>query len=204
MVAKQIKKYEFSEKYTNFVIDVVKKQISEDRNNVDSVRQGLTNQKKAIEDKRNNIENLLIDGTIDKDTYRRQHNQLQEEIVNIDVRISNLQSQYNLDIHLIEEILALTRNVYQTYLDSPDFLKAHLLRLFFENIYVDDKKITKVVETPIFSTLRQENLLLIRSNWLPRQGSNLRHPPYSLPSLSQGRGTISFPFRQKSKKGLGT
>ncbi|KKT29112.1 MAG: recombinase [Microgenomates group bacterium GW2011_GWC1_44_10] len=177
MIAKQIKKYEFSEKFINFVIEAVKKQVAEDRNNTDSVRQGLINQKKGIEAKRDHIENLLIDGTIDKNTYKRQHDQLLADITQIDIKISNLQSAYSLDIHLIEEILALTRNIYQTYLDAPDFLKAHLLRFFFEYIYIDDKKITKVIETPIFSTLRKENLLLIRTNWLPRVDSN--HEPSS-------------------------
>jgi len=114
----------------------------------------------------------LIDGTIDKNTYKRQHDQLLGDITQIDIRISNLQAAYSLDIHLIEEILALTRNIYQTYLNAPDFLKAHLLRFFFEYIYIDNKKITKVIETPIFSTLRKENLLLIRTNWLPRLDSN--------------------------------
>lgn len=168
MVARRIKSYQFSDKFIGFVVDAIKKQVSEDRQNVDSVRQGLINQKRAIEAKRDNIENLLIDGTIDKDTYQRRHKQLQEEITQIDVRISNLQNQYNLDISLIEEVLSLTRNIYQTYIDAPDFLKGHILRFFFDAMYFSDGKITKVAETPIFSTLRKQNHLIIKQFWLRR------------------------------------
>lgn len=168
MVAKQFKKYQFSEKFINFVAEAVKQKVQEDRGNVNSKRQGLVNEKKAVEEKRDRLEDLLIKNIINEETYKRQHFQLQNEIDQIDIRILNIQNEYNLDIHLIEDILSLTRNISKTYLDAPDFLKGHLLRFFFENIYFSEGKITKIVESPIFSTLRKENHLLIRSNWLPR------------------------------------
>jgi len=68
---------------------------------------------------------------------------------------------------MIDEVLTLTRNIYQTYLDVPDYLKRHYLRFFFEGIYIKDKRIARVVEAPLFSTLRRQEKVIIRSNWLP-------------------------------------
>ena len=167
-VGLKLKRYQFSKKFIDLVVNSVKKQISDNRVNIKSVRQGLINQKKALEEKRDKLENLLIDGLISRDIFKRQHKQLEGQISQIDIQVSNLQSRYNIDIGLIEEILALTRNIYQTYMDSPEFLKKHYLRLFFERIDFYDGKIVKVVENPLFSALRKENLLLIRSNWLER------------------------------------
>jgi len=53
-------------------------------------------------------------------------------------------------------------------MDAPPNLKRHYLKFFFEVIYIDGKKIAKVVETPIFSTLRRQHHIIIRSNWLEK------------------------------------
>jgi len=62
--------------------------------------------------------------------------------------------------------LSLTTNIYQTYMEAPDFLKRHYLRLFFDKIYVKDKKLWKVVENPVFSVLRKQEKLIIDGHWL--------------------------------------
>ena len=79
----------------------------------------------------------------------------------------DLEAKHQLDVNLIDEVLALTRNIHQTYLDAPELLKRHYLRFFFEGIYIKDKKIAKVAVTPVFSTLQKQHQLIIRSNWLP-------------------------------------
>lgn len=79
----------------------------------------------------------------------------------------DLESVHQLDVNLVDEVLALTRNIHQTYLDAPYHFKRHYLRFFFERLYVKDKKIAKVIETPTFSTLRKQHLLILRTNWLP-------------------------------------
>lgn len=81
----------------------------------------------------------------------------------IDRQLHELNNKHTIDFSVIDEVLAMTRNLHQSYLDTPDFLKRHYLRLFFERLYIKDKKIVKVVETPIFRVLRQENQLLFRT-----------------------------------------
>ena len=77
-----------------------------------------------------------------------------------------IETKHEFDIGLIDEVLALTRNIHQTYAEAPDYLKRHYLRFFFEGFEIKDKKIVKVIETPILSTLRKEHQLLIRQTWL--------------------------------------
>ncbi len=171
-VANLFKNYQFDEKFIELVRQKVRDQLNVGRKTNESEKQGIINRKKAIEVKRNNLEDLLVDGAIERSTYQRQHLKLQGEIDVLDNEMAELENQRNVDVNLIDEVLALTRNIYQTYLDAPPNLKRHYLKFFFEAIYIDGKKIAKVVETPIFSTLRRQHHIIIRSNWLPRVDSN--------------------------------
>jgi len=126
----------------------------------------------AIEQKQDKITNLLIDNVIDRDTFKRQDTHLKEQIAQIENQISELEAQRQLDVDIIDEVLALSRDIYKTYMEAPKFLKRHYIRFFFERLYVQDKKIAKVIETPIFSTLRKQHLLILRTNWLPGLDSN--------------------------------
>ncbi|HJZ05463.1 hypothetical protein A2634_04310 [Candidatus Amesbacteria bacterium RIFCSPHIGHO2_01_FULL_48_32] len=79
---------------------------------------------------------------------------------------SEVEAKAKLDYRLIDEVLSLTTNTYQTYTEAPDFLKKHYLRLFFERIYVKDKKVWKIAENPVFSVLRKQQEVIIRGDWL--------------------------------------
>ncbi|OGM26863.1 hypothetical protein A3D00_03170 [Candidatus Woesebacteria bacterium RIFCSPHIGHO2_02_FULL_38_9] len=167
-VGKLFKRFEFSPDFIELVHDKAKDYFEENRGSIQSEKQGLINKRKALEEKRNKLEDLIVDGTISRDVFKRQHEQLEADISQLDDNIKDLEAKKNLDVKLIDEILALTRNIYQTYLDAPDFLKRHYLRLFFEAIFIKDHEIAKVSETPLFSELRRQNSCRIRLQMLPR------------------------------------
>src|SRR3989344_4211558 len=81
-------------------------------------------------------------------------------------QIYELKTKAKIDYRLIDEVLSLTTNIYQTYMEAPDFLKRHYLRLFLERIYVKDKKVWKITENPVFSVLRKQQEVIIRGKWL--------------------------------------
>ncbi len=166
-IANLFKRYEFNPEFIEMVRTKVKEYFESGRKNHNSERSGILNRRKAIEKKRNRLEDLLVDGTITRDVFKRQHAKFQVQIANLDEQLMELEEKHKIDVTLIDEVLALTRNIYQTYIDAPDYLKRHYLRFFFEGIYIKDKRIAKVVETPLFSTLRRQNKVIIRSNWLP-------------------------------------
>lgn len=164
-VANLFKRYQFSEDFIQLVKDEAKKYLSESDVRSNAERQALVNKRKGIKLKRANLESLIVEGTIDREVFKRQHAQLETEIIQIQTKLRELDDKHTFDFSIIEEVLSLSRNIYQTYLDAPDVLKRHYLRLFFERIYIRDQKIVKLIESPIFKTLREEQKLLIRSQW---------------------------------------
>lgn len=96
---------------------------------------------------------MLIAETITRPTFKRKHIVIKSLISACDERIAELERKRGMDVTFIDEILALSRNIYQTYLDAPEFLKRHYLRFFFEKFVIKDKVIEEVVLSPLFSIL---------------------------------------------------
>jgi len=173
-VSKLFKRFEFSPEFVELVHEGVKRHFDKNKQGIRGQKQSLINQRKALVAKREKLEDLLIDGIVDRNTFKRKHQLLQSQITQIDNLTLGLEGKHQIDVSLIDEVLALTRNIYQTYLDAPEHLKRHYLRFFFESVYIKDKKITKVIETPIFVTLKQAQKVLILNNWLLGHDSNVQ------------------------------
>ncbi len=54
----------------------------------------------------------------------------------------------------LEEVLAFTRDIFQTYKDTPDFIKCHYLKFLHKKIIIENKGILETVPTPIFLVLQ--------------------------------------------------
>ena len=163
---------QFSQEFIEAVVRKTKERLESSRKNSQSLKQGVLNQKVAFEAKRNKLEDALLEATIDRDTFKRKHSELQTKIMNMDSQLQDIEDQMRIDVNLIEEVLAFTRNIYQTYMDAPAFLKRHYLRFFFEKLLVKNKQIIETVPTPIFATLRANHQVIIRTTQLPRLDSN--------------------------------
>ncbi len=163
---------EFSQTFIDKVIEQTKKVVEENRKSADGLKQGIVNQKTGLEAKRNKLEDALLDGTIERDVFKRKHAELESKIMNLNNNIQEIENKARIDINLVEEVLAFTRNIYQAYLDAPQFLKRHYLRFFFEKIYVKNKKVAKTIPTPIFLVLQANQAVIIRTLQLPRLDSN--------------------------------
>ena len=176
-VEKEIQKLEFSQEFIDLVTKKAKEVFEGQRGNIDQEKQKLLNQRQALEIRRNKLEDVLLDNTIDRDTFKRKHLELQAKINALETKIYDLEQKRQVDITFIEEILGLTRDIHRTYKEAPAFLKRHYLRFFFEKFLVRNKKIIKVGCSPIFATLQKEHKIIIRTNWLRWQDSNLQPSP---------------------------
>ena len=176
-IANLFKKYQFSEEFINLVVQKAKDSLEESRKNLKFQRQGIINKRRSAEKSRDKLEDLLVNGVIGRDVYTRQHDKLEIEITDFDNQLSKLDNQQSVDVGLIEEVLSFSRNIYKTYIEAPSYLKKHYLRFFFQTIYVENQKITKVIETPIFAALRRQNYVIIKLALLPGLDSDQR--PYS-------------------------
>lgn len=163
-----IKELEFTDDFIKQVQEQARGFLNTGRKDTQSQRQGLINKKSGLEAKRAKLEDLLIDDSIDKDTYKRKHAEITEQINNIQTQLENVEDESNLDIPLIEEVLFLVKDIYRTYKSAPDPLKRHYLRFFYERLVVDNKAIVEARPTPIFKALRSANMVRLKEKWLRR------------------------------------
>lgn len=168
MVAERLKGIKFSKAFTNAVTKQVRRYLKNNDKVVDKARRACLNKRTALIAKRNVLEDSLLSETVDRDTYKRKSSELRAAIENIDTELTNLESNRNFDFDVLEEILALTRNIPKTYKEAPDFLKKKYLNFFFDQIQVNDKKIENTVFSPLITELIEQQKVILRSNWLPR------------------------------------
>lgn len=154
------------QEFIDLVLVEAKNYVSNIHNINNSVKIGIENRLKALEKKRDQLENLLVDGTINKDVFRRQHDRIQADIDALYNQILDLERKRTIDIKFIEEILYLCKNIYETYSAVSPELKRRYIRLFFENITVKDKKISKVVYKALFKSLLEEQSKVILNDKL--------------------------------------
>ncbi len=178
-VERQFKKIQFNPGFIEEIVRETKQHLANARDNARLDKITLQNQKAGLETKRNRLEDAPIEGFIDRQSFKRKHDELQRKINNLEAEIKEIESESRVDIKLIEDVLNLTRNIHETYQDAPTFLKRQYLRFFFEKIFVRDKKIVKVTYTPIFSALKRHEAVIIRGLRLQGRDSNPQPTGYT-------------------------
>lgn len=168
MVAYEIKKYEFKQEFVDLIQQKIKENFDQTKQSTRSKIQALINVKSAIEKNQSKLIDAYMDGVIDKDGLKIKQEEYKVELAKANTELADLNSQLNVDTTAIEEVIGLTRNIYRSYMEAPDFIKRHYLRIFFERFYVRDQKIVKIVANPIFEELLKQQVVLIRHNWLLR------------------------------------
>ena len=171
----QFKLLQFSQEFIDLIAKKTKGVFEASRGEVEGEKRSLINQRSAVENKRDKLEDMLLDDTIDRDIFKRKHAGLQGEIDSFQFKIEEIDKKRNVDVNLVEEVLSLTRNIYQTYKDAPNHLKKHYLRFFFEKIYAKDKRIYEAKVSPFFAALQENNAVIISNNWL--RGLDLNQQP---------------------------
>lgn len=166
LAAEQFKEMQFSQKFIDMVVKKAREKVELNRNAASSKRQALLNLRTSLETRRNKLEDALLDGTIDRETYKRKHDELQLKIQLFDTQLQELEASCNIDMDLIEEVLAFSRNIYQTYMDAPPFLKRHYMRFFYERFEVENKVIVNAIPTPIFLVLQANQAVILRKTQL--------------------------------------
>lgn len=174
LVLETISQIKFSQEFIDAVVGKTKAYVENARKISRSEIQALQNRKTALEGKRNKLEDALLDGTIDRTVFKRKHEELQTAIDAIEEQFCDIENRKRIDINLIEEVLAMTRNIVETYRTAPPFLKRHYLRFFYEKIFVKNRTIDHVVYTPIISSLQDNKGVIISPLQLPREDSNLQ------------------------------
>lgn len=134
----------------------------------EKLRKSDLNKRLALINKRSILEKRLLEEDLgmDRGTYKRLHDELQADINNIDSDLSKLEGERKFDFDLLEEVLALTRNIPKTYQEAPSFLKKSYLNFFFEKIMIDNKKVVDAAYSPLVQELINQQSVILRKNWL--------------------------------------
>ncbi|MCB9790916.1 hypothetical protein H6764_02740, partial [Candidatus Nomurabacteria bacterium] len=77
-------------------------------------------------------------------------------------------------VKILNEILTLSENIYESYLKASPTQKKKYLRMFFEGIYVDDRKIVQVEYNPVIADLTRIREVRLSDNWRRGRDSNPR------------------------------
>ncbi|MDD4804989.1 MAG: recombinase family protein, partial [Candidatus Pacebacteria bacterium] len=153
MVAEKFKTLEFSKSFIDTLINKIKTIFFEKRENYETKRQGFVNQRMPLESKMRVAENKLLSGTISDEDFKRIREEITKELQIIDKNIINLQKEKEMDVNLAEEVIGLTRNIYETYQKASPQLKRLLLGFFWEKFDVADGLIIRAVPSTLFTEL---------------------------------------------------
>lgn len=167
MAYEQLKRIKFTKGFTDALTRKVKRYLKSHDGNEAKERRKLLNIRSGYIQKRKVMEERLYDKTIDRATFKRGHDDIQTKINSVDDKLVELESTRQFDFDLLEEVLAMTRNIPKTYKEAPDFLKKRYLQFFFDDIVIKDKKIEITHFSPLIQELINQQQVILSSPWLP-------------------------------------
>ena len=153
MIAKKFQDLEFNPDFVSRVIEKAKAMFYKRRQEYEAKRQSLVNQKTAFEAKLKSAEDKLFTNTLTDDDFKRIRYEIKSELEGIDGRLFELESKQEIRIDVVQEVLAFTTNLYQTYQQAPPHLKRHYLSLFWDRFEVADGVIIKSCSSLLFTEL---------------------------------------------------
>ena len=163
---------EFSQEFIDAVVQEARSKVDGMRQHGAGEAQACINQKAALEGRRNKLEDALLDGTIERDVFKRKHADIQAQVNLVLARMQEVEQRNKIDLDIIEQVLAFCRDVGQSYNDGDFGIKRHYLRFFFDKVMIKNKLIEEVVYTPIIAALQDLRLVIIKQGMLPRLDSN--------------------------------
>ncbi len=127
--------------------------VAETHGEVNTHRRELLAQRGVLENRRERLETMYLDGAATEDTYRRQSGQISESLDKIGLEIARLELGRDGNIKVFEQMMRLAVNAEAAYEAAPMALKRTYLKLFFEGIVVQDRKIVSARLTLAFESL---------------------------------------------------
>jgi site-specific DNA recombinase len=177
-IEKQINKWfgyiEVTPQYTKELKEEAKKLTKELRKLRISEERAYVNRKTSLKDKMESTEDRLIDGTLNKNQFRRIYDRLEEEMNVVEDELLEVSNKYDQNMNGIISLVDMAVNIKQTYRHAIKSEKRNYISLFFDKFLVKDGKITKAIPSktlkPVLKT--KKILVRVRGNWLPGLDSN--------------------------------
>ena len=98
---------------------------------------------------------LVIDGVIDDQSFERLKKAYREQIEDFENQIAKLDRSKNIKVDVIQQVLALTRDIGTSYDNAKPELKQLYLGLFWHHFLAKERKIVEAVKSPIVVALEE-------------------------------------------------
>lgn len=172
-VGKEIAKIKFSDDFKQRIYEKAKDLINLSSEKKDEEIHALQNKVKALEIKRNLLEDNLLDQTIDKETFKRKHSEINVEIQSLENQMANIENQRGFELEVVREVLNIDEDLYTRYRKAKFEAKQYYLSIFFSKVMVYDKQIKQVEYQPLFQKLIEANKVTLSSDLLPQPWTNI-------------------------------
>ncbi len=109
----------------------------------------------SVENKLERAEEKLIEGVIDDQSFERLKKTYREQIGNFENQIATLDRSKNIKVDVIQQVLALARDIGASYNSAKPELKQLYLGLFWHHFEAKERKICAAIKSPIVMALEE-------------------------------------------------
>lgn len=177
LVRQEVSKLEFKPEFVDAVKNSIRKVYETKTDEIKLAKKAAYNRRDAVETKRERLEFQLTEGNISGEIFKKLNAKLDTDLLNVQKELADISKIRTIDINVIDEVLAFTRDIINKYDSVDNNHKRAYLHFFFQKILVKDKQIVDVEYTPALQVLNEAKLGILSHNWLRRQDLNLRPFP---------------------------
>ncbi|HRN70713.1 MAG TPA: recombinase family protein [Candidatus Woesebacteria bacterium] len=171
----EVTKLEFTQEFIEAVKRNVRKVYENTNDRVKLSKKAAYNRRDALEIKRERLEEELLEGTISRDRFTVLNAKIDAEMLEVQRELADINKIRTIDVKIVDDVLALTRDIATTYKEADTNAKRAYLNFFFEKILVENKKVVNVQYQPVIDVLNKAKLGILTTNGLPDVDSN--HEP---------------------------
>ncbi len=176
-VASKFNEIALPDNFIRMVVNALRARVQKDYNTLESEATRLRNQRTKLENQRAALEQKLLDKVISDDDFSRMRKRLDSNFRVIEDRLNDLKWQQNTNIDEVQEVIAFTSNLGNSYLNASPNVKRMLLQFAWERFEVRGLNIINAVPSMFFRTLRADF-----------EASSITHKPVLLERASVQRG----------------
>lgn len=167
-VEKEVEKLEFSQEFIDAVKRNIRKVYENTNDRVKISKKAAYNRRDAIEIKRERLEEELLEGTIARDRFMVLSAKIESEMTDILKELADIRKVRTIDVKIVDDVLALTRDVATTYKEGDTDARRAYLNFFFSKILIENKKVVNTQYQPAIDVLNKAKLGILTTNGLPR------------------------------------
>lgn len=152
----------FKKDYKAYVHAMAMDVLQESRSRNSSSTKLANKRVKEIMNKMEQVEDDRFSGSITREDFVRIYARYKKDLTNAQKALTELSDNHQNTVKILDEVLGLVENIYQTYLDASPEMKRKYLTMFVDKVIVENKEVANLILTPLaqkFVEIEQVRLL---------------------------------------------